>query len=188
MKLNLGCGDNKLESYVNADVIGEPDVKHDLESFPWPWEDNSANEILCRHVLEHVGRDFDVFVRVIQELYRVGKDGASVVIIVPPPSHDDFYSDPTHVRAVTQDTMALFSLAKNREAIENNFGDSRLAIKHKVNFDVVEVQGIIDDWFWAFAKKHNLDDEDIKFYAKGFRNAYKEFRIFLKVNKKERLE
>ena len=36
MKYNLGCGDKKIDGYVNVDVCGTPDVTCDLAVFPWP--------------------------------------------------------------------------------------------------------------------------------------------------------
>jgi hypothetical protein len=35
IKLNLGCGKNPMPGYVNVDKFGTPDVRHDLETFPW---------------------------------------------------------------------------------------------------------------------------------------------------------
>ena len=55
LRLNLGCGAKHLEGYINVDKFGNPDVRLDLETFPWPWEDNSAIAIELRHVLEHLG-------------------------------------------------------------------------------------------------------------------------------------
>ena len=55
LKLNLGCGNNKYDGFLNVDKFGEPDIKWDLEKFPWPWEDNSVDEIRIIHVLEHLG-------------------------------------------------------------------------------------------------------------------------------------
>ena len=56
LKLNLGCGQHHREGYINVDKYGSPDILHDLETFPWPWRDNSVKEILLYHVLEHLGQ------------------------------------------------------------------------------------------------------------------------------------
>ena len=61
LKLNLGCGEKRIPDYINVDKYGNPDIKHDLELFPWPWENNSVSEILLIHVLEHLGKDTDVY-------------------------------------------------------------------------------------------------------------------------------
>jgi len=54
MKLNLGCGTDYKQGWVNVDAGNvHCDVKHDIEKFPWPFEDSSVNEILMKHVFEH---------------------------------------------------------------------------------------------------------------------------------------
>src|SRR6516162_1537826 len=57
LKLNLGCGDKRIPGYINVDKFSNPDLKHDLETFPWPWPDDSVSEILLIHVLEHLGQE-----------------------------------------------------------------------------------------------------------------------------------
>jgi len=51
MKLNLGCGTDIREDYVNVD-IHEPkaDEHHDLNRFPWKWDDNSVQKIVMQHI------------------------------------------------------------------------------------------------------------------------------------------
>ena len=115
LRLNLGCGLRLIDGYVNVDRFGEPDLQHDLEVFPWPWPDDSVDEVVLQHVLEHLGRDTDVYLGIMKELYRVCRDGATIRITVPHHRHEYFYHDPTHVRAVTSEGMRLFSQRNNRE-------------------------------------------------------------------------
>ena len=70
MKLNLGCGNRKNEGWVNVDKhkIFKPDVLHDLEKFPYPFEENSVDEMLLSHVLEHIGQNPDIFINIIKYL------------------------------------------------------------------------------------------------------------------------
>ena len=39
-KLNIGCGEFKKDGYINVDYysVSEPDVKHDLNKFPYPFK------------------------------------------------------------------------------------------------------------------------------------------------------
>ena len=102
MKLNLGCGYNKLDGFTNVDSQEscEPDMLIDLEDLPWPFESDSTDEIVLCHVLEHLGGTSDVYLKIIQELYRVSQHSAQISITVPHPRHDDFMIDPTHVRPI----------------------------------------------------------------------------------------
>lgn len=78
-RLNLGCGEKKLPGYVNVDVCGQPDVKCDLGTFPWPFEDESADEILAEHFLEHVA-DYE---RTVFEIHRILKPNGVFHFKVP---------------------------------------------------------------------------------------------------------
>ncbi len=55
-KLNLGCGLNHREGYVNLDAVKLPgvDVVHDLNKMPYPFKTNQFDEIICQHLLEHL--------------------------------------------------------------------------------------------------------------------------------------
>jgi predicted SAM-dependent methyltransferase len=101
LRLNFGCGMNRLDGYVNVDRRGEPDLRHDLEVVPWPWPDDSVSEVLLKHVLEHLGREPNLYLEIMKELYRICQDGATIRVIVPHHRHEYFFNDPTHVRAVT---------------------------------------------------------------------------------------
>jgi predicted SAM-dependent methyltransferase len=55
LRLDLGCGQNPKEGFEGVDMYGDK-AKHkvDLFKFPWPFEDNSVEEIHASHFLEHV--------------------------------------------------------------------------------------------------------------------------------------
>src|SRR3546814_16823759 len=68
LKLNIGCGFNKLDGYLNVDGFSDcaPDMLWDLESTPWPFDEDAVDEIYANHVLEHPGQR--------SEERRVGKE------------------------------------------------------------------------------------------------------------------
>lgn len=53
--LNLGCGRTYIKNAINVDFfeIGYCDQVVNLNKFPWPWEDNSINEIYMLYFIEH---------------------------------------------------------------------------------------------------------------------------------------
>jgi len=51
----------------------------DLDVFPYPFEDNTFDEIYSAHVLEHV-TDMG---KTMEELTRIGKPGCEIKVIVP---------------------------------------------------------------------------------------------------------
>jgi SAM-dependent methyltransferase len=94
-RLSLGSGlDRSLDGAVTIDVNPRthPDIVHDLNVVPWPLPADEFDEVLCRDVIEHL----DDVVRTMEEIHRVAKDGAKVVIITPHYSCANSYTDPTH--------------------------------------------------------------------------------------------
>lgn len=87
MKLNLGCGNDIKEGYVNVDFRQtHPSVMLvDLSVFPWPFGDASADEILMLDFLEHF--PYAQTERIILECYRVLKPDGTVVVQVPDGEH-----------------------------------------------------------------------------------------------------
>jgi predicted SAM-dependent methyltransferase len=94
MKLDIGCGTSKKEGFLGVDILELPDVNvvHDLNVFPYPFKDSEVDEIWMDQVLEHLNEPL----KVIEELYRICKNGASITIGVP--YFRSFYAtiDPTH--------------------------------------------------------------------------------------------
>jgi 2-polyprenyl-3-methyl-5-hydroxy-6-metoxy-1,4-benzoquinol methylase len=61
-------------------------------SFPWPLPNNEFDEIICRHVIEHVP-DVMSFV---SELHRVTKPAGLITIVTPHYTNPDWPTDPAH--------------------------------------------------------------------------------------------
>ena len=183
MKYNLGCGGQKLTGYVNVDNSPEcnPDLLVDLEQTPWPFEDNTAEEIVLSHVLEHLGQTTDNFRAIIQELYRMAKPDAKIMIAVPDPAHDNFWGDPTHVRAITPQLLAVLSRDHLAPNIRGGYADSPIAFTWNVDFKTIDVNARVSDKFKKFADEQNIDlsYDNLRFY----RNSISDYAIILKVIK-----
>ena len=93
-KLNLGSGEFKKEGYVNVDYysISEPDVKHNLNRFPYPFKDGEFRLIEADHLLEHLEDPF----KVMKELHRISKNDGLIIIRVPHFSRG--FTHPEHKR------------------------------------------------------------------------------------------
>lgn len=183
LKLNLGCGGRKFPGFVNVDKYGEPDVQHDLEQFPWPWVDSSVDEVRLIHVLEHLGRDPEVFIGVVKELYRVCAAGAKVMIVVPHPRHDNFLGDPTHVRPVTMQVMSLFDRAACEEWQRKGFANTPLAIYHGVDFRIAEHVLVPDEPYSTFMQEGTMTAEELEIAARSSNNVIAEIHIVLEARK-----
>ena len=183
MRLNLGCGSNKLEGFVNVDKFGAPDLQCDLEQFPWPWADGAVHEVVMNHVLEHLGAASDVFIGIVKELYRVCAPGAQIRIAVPHPRHDHFLGDPTHVRVVTPEVLSLFSKKNCERWAEIGAANSPLALYHGVDFETRETRMILDEPYLSDFKSGGLDALELNTLVRSRNNVVKEIRMVLEVIK-----
>ncbi|WP_425989049.1 class I SAM-dependent methyltransferase [Brevundimonas sp. TWP2-3-2] len=184
-KLNLGCGFDKREGFVNADSFPEcdPDVMMDIESFPWPFEDNAFDYILMKHVLEHVGATFDVFTKVMQELYRITAKDGIVEIHVPHFRHDTFWSDPTHVRAFTPLTFEMMSRRRNDDWIARKANYSMIAYAMNVDFEVEHASQTYDSSWVAKEQRGEITREQLRVAANETWNVVKELQIRIRAVK-----
>lgn len=83
MKLNLGCGENKIESWINVDWNKSisPDILMDVSNLKEykQFKDNSIDKIFASHILEHLSNPFEVM----KELHRILKPNGKLTILVP---------------------------------------------------------------------------------------------------------
>ncbi len=110
IRLNVGCGRNIIDGWINLDVMPLPgiDIVADLEdcaATPLPFENESVDEFLLSHVIEHIHHPLPLM----QELWRIAKPEAKMVIRVPHGGSDDAWEDPTHVRAYFTNSFGYYS-------------------------------------------------------------------------------
>jgi len=148
MKLNLGCGYNKLDGYVNVDSDPncKPDIVADLEQ-ALPFEDSSVSEIILCHVLEHLGQDSKTYLNIWKEFYRILKNQGSIKITVPHWNHENFHHDPTHCRKVTPVGVDMFNQVRNLNTIETGGSETTLGLQLGIDIGVDQVGYDFMPWF-----------------------------------------
>ena len=110
LRLNLGCGRNSIPGWINVDWMPMAGVDvvanlNDCAATPLPFGDDSVDEFLLSHVLEHVPNSLAL----LQEMHRIAKAGTLATIRTPYGSSDDAWEDPTHVRPYFLGSFGYFS-------------------------------------------------------------------------------
>lgn len=173
LKLDLGCGNTPKEGYEGVDIAGDKAThKVDLFKFPWPFEDNSVEEINLSHFMEHIPareveeRDIvdnfqterflgqDMMFAFFDEMWRILKHEGWVFVTVPCARNDRAFQDPTHRRFIVEPTFAYFwkdwrAVNVPQYKVRCNFvTDVNYTITQEVSVRAAEVQGtmIKNNW------------------------------------------
>ena len=143
--LELGCGESKLYprsigvdvlDYPCVDVVG--DVHDVLDAIPTA----SVDHVYSNHFFEHVD-DVD---RLLDQLGRVMKPGATMRVLVPHALNPHFYSDPTHKSFFALYTFAYLADSKLFHRSVPSYQNSPL-------FDLVEVRLMFRSPGWPTRNK-----------------------------------
>lgn len=157
MKLNLGCGRDIREGWVNIDSVPLPGVDHvvDLDDHPvLPFDDDSVERIEGSHVIEHLHRPLPLM----QELWRVAKDGCEAVLRAPYGSSDDADEDPTHVRRLFIQSWDYFAQPNYWRADYGYRGDwqpTRVVLR--ISHHLADLSA--DEVMWALRYQRNVVKE-----------------------------
>ena len=92
--LDFGCGKKRQPGAIGVDInpASDADVLADLDRVPYPFAKDSFDMIWCNGIIEHLT---DVM-GVMEELHRISRPGALIVIITPYFTSLDAFTDPTH--------------------------------------------------------------------------------------------
>ena len=87
----------------------KPDVVHDLMELPYPFEDNTFDEIHAYEVLEHTGRqgDYKFFFAQWFEFWRILKNGGTFHATVPALDSPWLWGDPSHTRVICRQSLVF---------------------------------------------------------------------------------
>jgi len=145
MKLNLGSGLDIKEGWINVDFTNKDgaNVEHNLEIFPYPFKNNSVDEILMNNSLEHL----EDTIKVMEELHRICKPNAIITIIVPHYSGCMAFGHLTHKRFFGSGSF-------------NNFKPDNWERYTDFSFNVLENRLIWLDcrnWWWIRPIKKIID-------------------------------
>lgn len=116
MKISLGCGLEIEQSveWINVDSLPLPgvDMVQDCGQFPYLFDDNSAEYIKAKDLIEHLpnftadGRP--MIIAFIEECHRILKPDGLLWIQTPSWDADFLWIDPTHVRGFDVRTFDFF--------------------------------------------------------------------------------
>ena len=121
-KLNLGCGDDYKEGWINLDIDRQQkaDVYHNLKKFPYPFKNNYFDYILANHILEHLEKPL----KVIEELARICKDNGIIHIEMPYSTNLAVYSF-YHIKG----TGGAYSHTLSNWMLEHEIKSKKIIIK-----------------------------------------------------------
>lgn len=107
MVINIGCGKTRIPGSIGVDRVAIPgsvDIVHDLNSTPYPFESNCADEIHFYHVLEHLDNPLEK----LEEIHRILKPGGVLYMRVPHFSSNGAFTDITHKRPFAYYSFDVF--------------------------------------------------------------------------------
>jgi len=130
--LDIGCGRNKAPGAIGIDKIALPgvDIVYDLNSFPYPFGDSSFDEIYVTHVIEHL----DSIVGAMEEIHRLAKPNAKVVIVTPHYSDCSSWNDPTH-----KWHLSTYSFRYFREDYQSSYYSKARFETERINIDMARL-------------------------------------------------
>lgn len=119
LRLDLAAGQQPREGFESVDSapLEGVDYRVDLFQPPWPFDDDSVEEIYCAQFVEHIPHYLPSYNGVdgwwvfFAELYRVMQDGGLATFTHPYVTSRRAFQDPTHTRYITEATWGYLSRA-----------------------------------------------------------------------------
>ena len=106
MKVNLGCGNLKVDGAIGIDFrqTQATDIVYDLTQYPWPFRDEEFDGAIAKDIIEHML----YVVPFLDECWRIVKPGAELYIRTSYWTSENSYRDPTHLHYFTLESFDFF--------------------------------------------------------------------------------
>jgi SAM-dependent methyltransferase len=111
LKVEFGTGNKPTPGYTHCDRIKHAphiDMAFDLEVLPWPFEDESLDEILAIDVFEHLKPWKLDIPDWLNECHRVLVSGGVLEFRLPAYDHHYSFRDPSHYRVFHPESFHYF--------------------------------------------------------------------------------
>lgn len=119
LKLDLGCGNKKLEGFIGVDIRNLPgvDLVCDLTKTTWnKWKNNSIEEVNCSYFLETLTSEERC--NTVNEIYRILKPEGKLTIKVTHWSTGKAYGNPTYKFPPISENWFSFLSKKYRDEVD----------------------------------------------------------------------
>lgn len=132
-ELLIGCGNSRKKligfeglpqewenlTTLDIDPNAGADVVHDLDVLPYPFEDNTFDEIHAYEVLEHCGTqgDWRFFLAQFSEFWRILKPDGFLIGTCPMWDSPWAWADPGHRRVISRHSLVFLSQAEYADQV-----------------------------------------------------------------------
>ncbi len=183
MKLNIGCGKDLKEGYVNLDVVNYGGNQiYDLNKFPYPFEENTFDEIYASHILEHL----DNFHNTVMELYRIAKPGSKIIVYAPFFLNTKDFGEPDHKIPFSIRTFDNYEFIGNRKLkfYEKWKLEHRTNYEGKAQFEIIEKK-FITSHFSALSWMDYIVNIEPVIYERFFAGIFSPEEVYFKLRVKK---
>lgn len=162
MELLIGCGSSRIRkitiggradwsALTTLDMSGDhkPDVIHDLDVLPYPFADDTFDEVHAYDVLEHQGRqgDWKFFFAQWSEFHRILKHGGYFAGICPKAMSPWAWGDPGHTRIISPECLVYLSQDEYEKQVGiSPMTDYRFCYKADFRLVALDTASLSDTW------------------------------------------
>lgn len=151
-KVSIPGHEGPFQNLTTLDISprANPQFVWDLNQTPWPFDDDTFDEVHAYEVLEHLGQQGDVesFFATFTEIWRILLDGGLLVGTSPMSDNPWTWGDPGHTRVISKESMTFLDQTEYTKQVgETAMSDYRSI--YRADFSML-ANSPVNDVSWAF--------------------------------------